>query len=1097
MSRHKSVLKVLTVPIIVLAAAHAAGATDADEPWTGPLPAPACRSSPFEPLDENDQTFVVDCGNHLDTGCTFRSDVPNGRLVFAITIDRYIGVVDQNNKLLNVNALIAQNIISRFATLSMPAFDVDFNGGAPPERDRVWFNGEKVSSFPGTQNPEFLQGDNDIWRLNSFRIPVSKIRFPALANNGQGPPVPVDNVIEIEIDTATPPGQDRWCTAIDWALLNFQASRPVLMVHGIFSSGATWSPKWTGPGGELTVRKLPHDTIDMGDLDSIGNNAVKIANKVVALRNRWGVDKINIVAHSKGGIDSRHYLTNQGGAARVEKLLQIGTPNAGSPLADMAAGLLPKISAHVALFKGPGGLQLTTPYMRRYNRTHRAARGIIYVSLAGDYRFGGWGIWDAALRGIMGGPSDTIVPVSSVHALPYAAHMTVFSVGADKQTMHTGLPSSNATFARLRPHVFNFSDKRRSSGSWLTQTQPDPVEANHTEVLAGLVGQNETEIHALDVETTSSLFLMLMYGLGDLDLVVVTPSGMRINPQVADTLQDVDFFTAETLDSFRYEGYTIADPEAGTWSLEVTGTDVVTAGGEGYILTGWLGDTSITFSVGLDKDFYLNNDDIIISATAMNEGEPIIGATVTAQTLLPDLATVVPLTLFDDGNHSDVGAADGVYANVFDQTSDNGEYTIRVVGVGPAGSPFSREGELLTTISAGSSSIAGPHSSNGVDDDGDGLYNRLDAIVGLDIDIPGIYRLAGDLYGPDGAEIGTALAQENLSIGAQAVILSFNGFEIFSSGIDGPYSLTNVVLAEIHGEMIAEVDEETDLHTTADFAYRDFQHPDVFLNGMDSDQGIDLDSDGDFDILRLGLGVEVRTAGNYEYSVRLVDQCHTELGFLAAQQWLSTGGDWLVLDFDGALIGVNGVDGPHSVKDLLLFGAGGSLVAPTVTDTQAYPAGDFDSFTPAPDCNDNGVPDACEIGDATSDDCNVNGIPDECEPDCNDNNISDDCDIASGTSQDDNGNGIPDDCEGACCLRDSTCLVLTATDCASTEGTYQGADTKCLGQDSDGNGIDDACDVSVPTVSEWGLAIMTLLLLTGLKVKFGWRGYRQQRTKTL
>jgi len=51
-----------------------------------------------------------------------------------------------------------------------------------------------------------------------------------------------------------------------------------------------------------------------------------------------------------------------------------------------------------------------------------------------------------------------------------------------------------------------------------------------------------------------------------------------------------------------------------------------------------------------------------------------------------------------------------------------------------------------------------------------------------------------------------------------------------------------------------------------------------------------------------------------------------------------------------------------------------------------------------PDCDCNGVIDACDIADGTLADCNNNGIPDE-------------CDIADGTSPDDNGNGIPDECE--------------------------------------------------------------------------------------
>jgi hypothetical protein len=68
-----------------------------------------------------------------------------------------------------------------------------------------------------------------------------------------------------------------------------------------------------------------------------------------------------------------------------------------------------------------------------------------------------------------------------------------------------------------------------------------------------------------------------------------------------------------------------------------------------------------------------------------------------------------------------------------------------------------------------------------------------------------------------------------------------------------------------------------------------------------------------------------------------------------------------------------------------------------------------------PDCNANGIPDADDIADGTSQDCNANGVPDECEPqeDCNGNGAQDICDIASGTSPDCNGNAVPDECDVA------------------------------------------------------------------------------------
>lgn len=48
-----------------------------------------------------------------------------------------------------------------------------------------------------------------------------------------------------------------------------------------------------------------------------------------------GQDQVNIVGHSKGGLDARLDLTNNFSSNVVANLIMIGTPNAGDPLADL------------------------------------------------------------------------------------------------------------------------------------------------------------------------------------------------------------------------------------------------------------------------------------------------------------------------------------------------------------------------------------------------------------------------------------------------------------------------------------------------------------------------------------------------------------------------------------------------------------------------------------------------------------------------------------------------------------------------------------------------------------------------------------------
>ncbi|MSR57570.1 MAG: alpha/beta hydrolase [Planctomycetaceae bacterium] len=393
-------------------------------------------SSPFDPPEATDQVFVADIGPFLDTGCSYRSEGP---LVIELEIDRFFGDVEK----LSANGLLPTTV-----TLQLPAFDVDVNGvsGFPPERDRVTFIDKNGSEHV----LGFLDGDNQIWQVNSFQIPIDWLDLPT--DPGKDNLLqPTSNTIRIDIDTASG-NSENWCTAIDWVSLELPAPDPVLLVHGILPFGDTWSGPWTSG---LTELGIPFEAIELGfpALDSIQNNAGKIDASFEEMQNRFGIDKINIVAHSKGGLDSREFAESHD---VVDRLIQIGTPNAGSPLADVIqAGLIDIGGIIPALFidlLAPAAYQLTTAYMELYNATHSFNPNSEYISLAGDYTFGGLGIVDGLFESFYGGPSDLVVAVSSVHSLSNT-HLSYASTGGNHQAQHTSLTKSEDIYNILIPYV--------------------------------------------------------------------------------------------------------------------------------------------------------------------------------------------------------------------------------------------------------------------------------------------------------------------------------------------------------------------------------------------------------------------------------------------------------------------------------------------------------------------------------------------------------------------------------------------------------------------------------------------------------------------
>lgn len=280
-------------------------------------------SSPFSPPDEEDTLFIVDSGSGLDTGCTFRG---GGPLRIKVKVKRVVGPVGGDGYLTDPSGMVSSGLISPKAKIILPVFDIDVNGapGFPPEVDRLFFNGHDLGT---------LTGDNNIWKLNSFEVPIEWVKFPPQGSAGSAP-TPADNDIQINIDEASGSAQN-WCMSVDWVQLQFNAIAPILLLHGTNANSTSWDPDFTAffrsSGAPWT------NDINLTPNGSILGNGRELSTRVRQLATSFGAKKVHIIGHSKGGLDSRAYLNNnyEPDTVKVLSVYTLGTPHRGTIVSDI------------------------------------------------------------------------------------------------------------------------------------------------------------------------------------------------------------------------------------------------------------------------------------------------------------------------------------------------------------------------------------------------------------------------------------------------------------------------------------------------------------------------------------------------------------------------------------------------------------------------------------------------------------------------------------------------------------------------------------------------------------------------------------------
>ncbi len=123
-----------------------------------------------------------------------------------------------------------------------------------------------------------------------------------------------------------------------------QTKYPILLVHGVFFRDIELLNYWGRIPKELTKNGADIYYGEHESAAAIADSAKELEKRIKWIRYDLGCEKVNIIAHSKGGLDCRYAMAHSDVAKYVASLTTINSPHKGCLFADY---LLGKISHKV------------------------------------------------------------------------------------------------------------------------------------------------------------------------------------------------------------------------------------------------------------------------------------------------------------------------------------------------------------------------------------------------------------------------------------------------------------------------------------------------------------------------------------------------------------------------------------------------------------------------------------------------------------------------------------------------------------------------------------------------------------------------------
>lgn len=372
--------------------------------------------------------------------------------------------------------------------------------------------------------------------------------------------------------------------------------------------------------------------------------------------------------------------------------------------------------------------------------------------------------------------------------------------------------------------------------------------------------------------------------------------------------------------------------------------------------------TSITTNSAIVSALLAPNPEVVLGSpvvltAALFTGSTAVAGASVAVTVRDPNGAYSNLALVDDGAGPDNAAGDGLYSGELTPTVAGTFSAVALINGSSGGAPFVRQPATRFQVVVPTSALLGPFDDNGVDDNGDGLFDRVQLRPQVDTVVPGTYQAIATLRSSSGRTLvrsGNAM----LPAGASLISIDFEAAGLRTLAEDGPYEVVELDLFKLDASGAIRADHREHAGFTRGYLLSQFQRAGLALTGTFQEEASDPNGNGKFDLLTVQLEVDVLRAGFYQWNAKLTAGNLTELDFDNQSGFLAAGLNTISLVYDGHKIGPTGQDGPFLVRDLLMFGQGESLVASQVAVTRAYTSGQFEGGTSSATCR------AVKVGEA-------------------------------------------------------------------------------------------------------------------------------------